>query len=137
VTTSRPQLRILGWTAATLLLAVGLSCANVLGPERDVVIALADLLVPSAVASAGPLEGTAIVQLGGCLTFRRLAISRAGSIIHITAQGRDGSGPAVLCPADIRNVSYPFRVDGGFSGALTIQGHQPDGTTLIRTVSVR
>jgi hypothetical protein len=129
--------RLLRSAVTALVPATALACSDLFSPGREVVLRLADLQVPSVVVSSGPLDGTAVVQLGGCLSFRRLVISRAGSIVHVTAQGHDAGGPNVGCTADIRYVSYAVRIAGPFLGQLTIQGHQPDGSILARTVAVQ
>lgn len=127
-------------TTGLLLVLSGLSsalaCSNPFGSGREVRLYLTELQAPSTVRAAGPLDASAVVSVGGCVSFRRLEVQRSGSMVQLTAIGHDGSGPGILCPADIRLEPRAFRVVGPFADSLVLNGHQPDGATLRRRVIV-
>lgn len=118
-------------------LTAALACSNPFASGDEVRLFIAEIQAPATVNVAGPLDATAVVSTGGCVSFRRLDVERSGATVRITAIGRDGSGPGINCPADIRLEPKAFRVAGPFADSLVLSARQPDRTTLRRVVAVQ
>ena len=125
-----------------LMLALGtlgatLACSNPFGGDDEVRLFVHELQAPAFVSAAGPLDATAVVSTGGCISFRRLELERAGSNVQITAVGHDGGGPGINCPANIRLEPKAFRINGPFSDSLVLSARQPNRTSLRHVVTIR
>lgn len=117
---------------------VFLACSDSTDPGREVTLEIADIEAPVTMPRAGPLEIVVIVRTGGCVTFLRLDVNRAGSsTIDVRGVGSDAGGPGIACPADIREERQGLRITGTFADSVIVNGRQPDGSTLRRKVIVR
>jgi hypothetical protein len=123
-------------TLPTLALSVQVACSNPFATSREIALQIARLDAPASVNAAGPLDVIVLVRVGGCVTFRRFDVGRAGAIVNISAVGHDASGPSINCPADIREEARGLRIAGTFADSVVLNARQPDGSVLRHRVNV-
>src|SRR5215207_6740527 len=89
-------------SAALIALAAGsLGCEST-APEQ-VVLPISDLTAPATITQGETLVAKITVHFGGCRSFDRIVMTRSPGQVTFRAIGFDGSGPNVLCPADIQS----------------------------------
>jgi hypothetical protein len=122
-------------SAALIALAAGLLGCESTAPDQ-VVLPISDLTVPATITQGELLVAKVTVHLGGCRSFDRIVMTRSPGQVTFRAIGLDGSGPNVLCPADVRSEVVEFHPEGPFSDPLLLVGVQPSGEETRRTVRV-
>ena len=117
-----------------IAIVAGLTGCDSFGPERIVVLPISELTAPATIVEGTTLVAQVTVQFGGCRSFERIETTRATGKLTFRAIGRDGSGPNVNCPDDIRTQTVELRTDGPFTDPFVVVGVQPSGDEIRRTV---
>ena len=120
--------------AALTALAAGLSGCDSLGPERTVVLHIAEVTAPASIIEGQTLVAQVTVEFGGCRSFENLEKVRTPGKITVRALGRDISAPNALCPADVRTQVVEVRTEGPFTDPFLVVGVQPTGEETRRSV---
>ena len=92
---------------------------------------------PATYARGQAFDVTLTVTTGGCLRFTGFDAARGPDRLTLTAVGRDGSGPGVACPADIRAEPHTYRVPAPPGDSLVVDVSQPRDVYLGRVVRRR
>jgi hypothetical protein len=118
-----------------LLLSSG--CNNPFAPDRAIILPVTQIEAPPSVSSGTPFFVRFTVESGGCRRFVRGETTQSSSRLTFVARGRDGSGPNVLCTADIRSDVVLVEVTPPFSDPFTIVATQPSGSPTTVDVQVQ
>lgn len=107
---------------AVLALAAAAGCDDdPLSPDgREVRLAVTDLTAPAAFTGTTPIPVALTVNVGGCLSFRRIEQARSGDQVTLRAVGRDVSGPGVACSTELRQERHETAVSPPAGDVLTL-----------------
>lgn len=122
-------------TLAALICGL-VGCEDPFSPSHSILLPIVSLEAPASVTGAQSFVVRVSIQSGGCRSFTGLDGTRTASQLLLTARGRDGSGPGISCPGDIRTDVRDVRVEPPFTGPFTVVANQPDGTTSTKVVRV-
>ncbi len=121
-----------------------LACAFVAGcgltdPDQSVILGVSKLDAPATVASGSTITAVLTVNLGGCLSFDHIEVTRDASGANLTVWGKDASkgNKGVVCTSDFKVQSRSVQFDPPFANTFTIEVNQGRVGPLSTVVQVQ
>jgi hypothetical protein len=124
----------LGVVAVALVAGCGLT-----DPDQSVVLGVSRLDAPTTVVSGTPITVVLTVNLGGCLSFDHIQVTRDASGANVTVWGNDASKGKkdVTCTSDVKVQSRSVQFDPPFANSFTIEVNQGRLSPLMAVVQVQ
>ena len=113
-------MRIISFGVVAVALVAGCGLTD---PDQSVILGVSQLDAPATVASGSPITAVLAVNLGGCLSFDHIQITRDASGANVIVWGNDASkgNKGTVCTSDIKLQSHSVQFDPPFSTSFTIQ----------------
>jgi hypothetical protein len=121
---------------SALALSLASGCSSIFSPDRDIILSVKEIQVPTTVQPNTSFDVTVVVWVNGCESFSRMDVLQTPSGASITAHGRVPTGD-VMCPAVIVEEARVVTLTARSTDPFVIRAVQPDGQDLTAQVRVQ
>jgi hypothetical protein len=129
-------MRSISFGVVALALVAGCGLTD---PDQSVILGVSNLDAPTTVASGSTITAVLTVNLGGCLSFDHIQVTRDASGANVTVWGNDASigNKGIVCTSDFKVESRSVQFDPPFANAFTIEVNQGRLGPLMAVVQVQ